>query len=270
MGWMPGINRNPGQNAENFGNARQNIRCHFTVGTDSTGIGLNGYFHFLVPKVGVPQQFAPTEAICWDACEWNPVGWGIEFERMSGDEPLTPDQITWGGNILRWGSADSGIPLTFRDTPDDRMPVGTEYHGVTTHRSLHENACPEHFDFITQSDFDAMLNVAPPPPPIPPEEDDSMVARYRFGDNIRTVMVDARGNVKHRWWSNGWHTDTLTGPDSASTVKVPALVGSASADVGGFGGGPNRVDIFAESADGSGKQIHAYWTGSAWLADLTP
>lgn len=159
---MPGVVQNPGRNAGNMGNNVQMGRLHYTVGVDSTGIGVNGYFHFLIPKEGTPQQFAPTEAVCWDACEWNPTGVGIEFERLSDAEPLTANQLNWGGLIVRWLSAEHGIPLVFRDTPEDRMPVGTSFQGFTTHRSLHENACDEHYDYITQSDWAAMLGGAIP------------------------------------------------------------------------------------------------------------
>lgn len=165
MPWMPGVTQNPGVNAGNHGNLNQNTRLHYTVGTDSTAIGVNGYFHFLVPKDGTPQQFAPSEAICWDACEWNPTGCGIEFERLSDAEPLTDNQISWGGQIIRWLSETHGIPLVFRDSPDDRLPVGTLYQGSVTHRSLHEVQCAEHYDYVTQDDWNRMLGSAPGPAP---------------------------------------------------------------------------------------------------------
>lgn len=167
MGWMPGLVYKPGRNAENYGNRKQCARLHYTVGIDSTGIGLNGYFHFLIPKFGTPLQFAPTEAVCWDACEWNPAGVGIEFERLSDEEPLTDSQIGWGGAIIRWLAAEDGYPLVFRDSPGDRLPVGDGYRGFLTHRSLHENACDEHYDYVSQQDWDRMVVPVPPLPPPP-------------------------------------------------------------------------------------------------------
>lgn len=196
MGWFPDAEQVPGQNAGNLGNQKQNCRLHYTVGVDSTAIGVRGYFHFLIPKDAQPKQFAPTEAICWDACEWNPTGVGIEFERLSDAEPLTDNQILWGGRIIHWLNETDGIPLVFRDSPDDRMPAGTEYHGFTTHRSLHEQACDEHYDYVTIDDWDRMVGPVPAPPDSDPVEENTMLAVVTCKET-KAVYIVGDANKKY-------------------------------------------------------------------------
>lgn len=261
MGWMPGLVQRPGANAGNFGNAKQNCRLHFTVGTDSSGIGDQGYFHFLVPKQGTPMQFAPTEAVCWDACEWNPTGFGIEFERMSGEEPLTSDQVSWGGKIIAWAHASEGIPLVFRDTPDDRMPVGTEFHGFTTHRSLHENQCPEHYDFITQDEWNAMSSGPSPTPASSLPEGDDMIAQWN-ADGVESVAsVSKDGTLFLDGYVPGlgrWVLGYLTGPGYCNP---------AAGCIYRFSAGYHRV--YAQYVDGK-HHVHSYWDGKEWRTQLLP
>ena len=135
---------------------------HYTVGRDSRPIGLRGYFHFLIAKDGTVFQFAEADALCWHAGEWNGEGPGIEFERMSDAEPLTPGQIESGGHLIAW-LAGLGIADNFYDGP--RRAPGS-WAGFITHRSLQQSE--PHSDYVTETDWRNMRAVTDPPSPVPP------------------------------------------------------------------------------------------------------
>lgn len=155
---VPGCIVDPGLNA-NYRRGRtkrQLIVDHFTVGRDSRAlIRDRGLAAFLLPKIGQPFQFAPADAVTSHACEWNDEGCGLEFERMNWGEPLTPDQIHWGGVITRWQRDRYGIPGVLWDT--FRLQIGDPYRGSVNHGSLVHRACDQHTDGITQADFAAMM-----------------------------------------------------------------------------------------------------------------
>jgi N-acetylmuramoyl-L-alanine amidase len=135
-----------------------NIKLHYTVGVDSTGIGIDGYFQFLIDKDGTVKQFAELNALCWDSGEWNPTGPGIEIERLGDWEPLTPQQVASCGALVKWIAAEWGIWLAFYDTWGDngaRVPVGGSPTPYLTHRSLIQSS--QHVDYVTYDDWAAML-----------------------------------------------------------------------------------------------------------------
>jgi N-acetylmuramoyl-L-alanine amidase len=157
--WMPG--RNAGWAAGT--NAMQSITQHYTVGVDSTGILLDGYFHALIgkgPEAGV-KQAAEWSAVTWHAGEANWTGPGIEYERLGDWEPLTAYQIDEGGKLNEWLAAEWGLPLAFYDTWGDngaRVPPGSGAPYIT-HRSWQQSA--PHSDYITYDDWNAMVAPAP-------------------------------------------------------------------------------------------------------------
>lgn len=155
---MPDLIHDPGLNAgyRRGHVSNQCVKIHFTVGTDSHALIKNeGLAQFLVPKETRPVQFAEADAVCADSCEWNVTGPGIEFERLSDKEPLTPSQIEWGGRIIHWLSENYGYPLSFYDGP--RLAIGDPFRGFVTHRSLVHKKCDQHTDYITPEDFAAMI-----------------------------------------------------------------------------------------------------------------
>jgi hypothetical protein len=108
--------------------------CHFTVGRDSTGVGLRGYFHFLVRRNGEVVQFAEADALCWHAGTANQWGPGIEVEYLPGadDDLWTPASYQATAELVEW-LIGLGIPDTFYDGP--RIdPAG--FSGFLTHRSV--------------------------------------------------------------------------------------------------------------------------------------
>lgn len=165
--WMPGCTKRPGNHAGyTLGKCKMvNVKLHFTVGTDSTSIGDRGFFQFLVPKDGPPIQFAEANSICYDSGSWNGDGPGIEFERLSYDDPLTPSQVEWGGKIVAWLHETYGIPLTHYDGP--RVPA---YNGFINHGSLlgRDGEHQDHTDGVTAAEWAAMTAI--PAPPVPMKE----------------------------------------------------------------------------------------------------
>lgn len=160
--WMPGITHDPGAHAGYVLGACKmlNVKLHFTVGRfpGDYSIGKQGYFQFYIPRDNDPVQFAEANSICWDSGSWNGDGPGIEWERLSYDEPLTARQIINGGTIIRWLASTYGIPLTHYDGP--RVPA---YNGFINHGSLlGRGETQDHTDGVTAEEW--ALMVAPPTP----------------------------------------------------------------------------------------------------------
>lgn len=161
MSWMPGINHDPGRfaNYEQGRVRKQAVKLHYTVGVNSTGKGKQGFFQFLVPRAGVPTQFAPSDAVNWDSGVWNDAGPGIEFEYYppnDGPPPaniVTQSQIEWGGKIIHWLAQTDGYPLSFYDGP--RITEASGFRGFITHRSLVQKEA--HSDYITYDQWNAMV-----------------------------------------------------------------------------------------------------------------
>lgn len=164
--WYPGATKNPGA-AANYQlghNTVQCCKCHYTVGVDSTGIGLNGYFQFLISRDGAVQQFAPVDALCYDSGEANATGPGIEIEYLPG---VDADVFTAAARasceaLVKWLAAEWSIPLVYHDGDHDTDP-GT-YAGFLSHKSIIQTE--EHQDFWPQADWD-LMTAAPPAPPFP-------------------------------------------------------------------------------------------------------
>lgn len=158
----PGAYWDPGVNAGYHGghNRMELAVAHYTVGRDSSGIGRQGYFTWLVARDGMIRQFAEADAVTWHACEWNPRGPGIEVEYLPGmdDVMFTDAARTACSGLVHWLNTDWGIPLTYYDGL--RLAVGTPYSGFISHRALHEVQCDEHYDSWPQADWDLMIQGA--------------------------------------------------------------------------------------------------------------
>src|SRR5262245_40716424 len=95
------------------------VVCHYTVGRNSTGIGTQGYFQFLVARDGRVQQFAEADAVCWHAGDpWNGRGPGVEVEYLPGAdaELWTPEQEQSVARLCDWLKG-LGIIDAFYDGP---------------------------------------------------------------------------------------------------------------------------------------------------------
>lgn len=208
-------------------NAMRACVLHYTVGVDSTGIGTQGYFNFLVAKDGTVEQFAEADALTFHAGEANPTGPGIEFERLSDAEPLTAEQLAAGGALISW-LVGLGIPDTFHDGA--RIPPA-QMSGFVTHRSTQQSQ--PHSDYVTADDWAAMRSGSTP---TIPQED--AVRLIQVQETQEWVLVTANGAERNispdRVWayaSGGIPTGTMP------AAYVDAFVNSVRALVPAGGGG---------------------------------
>lgn len=101
-------------------------------------------------------QYAGLDEMTWHAGPWNPYGPGIEFERLTADEPLTPDQEFWGGVIAVILNRDYGIPLEHYQGPRFQ---GGGFRGFINHGDLDD----QRSDGVTQGEFELMFDHNHPP-----------------------------------------------------------------------------------------------------------
>lgn len=212
--WYPQATRMPGA-AANWAKGRTPVRtviCHFTVGRDSTSIGVNGYFHWLVRRNGEIVQFCETSALAWHAGnEGNPVGPGIEVEYLPGadDDIFTPEARAACGALVRWLHTEWSVPLDFFD-PEQRMPLPLP-PGFVAHRSLPNQ---DHTDTWPRADWDQMIGSPQPAPE---------------ASRMKPVLfVDAAGKV---WvYDPNNHTKTwVRSPDALN--EIAALWAISGTDV---------------------------------------
>jgi len=206
--WLDGAVRRPGRNA-GYAAGRNRLELgvlHFTVGTDSTSIGDQGYFHVLFPKVGPAIQFAEIDAVTWHAGgsssmpDANQRGPGAEWERMpTGNylrpglqeaDPLTPDQIEWGGRWLEFCEAH-GIPKAHYPGPQFGA---AGFAGHINHGDLDRDRS----DGLTPEEWAAMTG----PAPAPPTGDEAMqMVMVDFRGDTLTFHIDAAGNLKQNTYT---------------------------------------------------------------------
>lgn len=172
--WMPG--RNAGYPAGRT--PVKSVVCHFTVGRNSTGIGLQGYYQFQVNRDGTVFQFAETDAVCWHAgSPWNGYGPGIEVEYLPGydDDLWTPPQREATARLVEWLHDEWGVPYDFYDGPRTNS-----HHGFITHRSLIQTG-DQHNDWWPEL----------PRTTAPPED-----------DTVKGIFLTAKGGDGRVWYFN--------------------------------------------------------------------
>jgi hypothetical protein len=162
-GWINGFIIQPGAHADYYaGRFRpEGVVVHYTVGTDSTAIGLRGIFPLLLPKVGPAKQFSPIDAVNFHACEWNRRMAGGETEKYQGyeDRPdyeeTTPDQIKSWATIAAAMYERFGLGFGYHSGA--RIPIGAPlpWNGAfyIAHRSLVHHACDQHSDYLPDADM---------------------------------------------------------------------------------------------------------------------
>lgn len=140
----PGAVWNPGTKAGYTAgrNTMQSVVCHYTVGRNSTNVGIQGYFHFLVSRDGRVQQFCEVDAVAWHAGDpWNSRGPGIEIEYLDEPAIFTPEAEAATGQLVSWLNSEWDVPLDFYDGP--RVNA---WRGFITHRALIQTGDP-HSDY---------------------------------------------------------------------------------------------------------------------------
>lgn len=203
--WMPGLRHDPGNGAdyEAGTNAMQFVVHHDTGGTNSYQIckdGRPGYdtglCQILLPKVGVPWQFVPINAVSYhcgssedydhdsDADNYNRTGPGLEVERRPG-EPLSADQVHWLHEIGLW-LAEWGIPdVQYRGAP---LTDADNFRGHVNHRDLHPNP-----DGLSVAEWDLIHQAGEPEPEIHGFDDMVFV---QDDNGVKTYYIKAKGLVK--------------------------------------------------------------------------
>jgi len=192
--WYPQAVRMPGA-AAGWTKGRtpvQTVVCHYTVGRDSTGIGVQGYFHWLVRRNGEIVQFCETSALSWHAGnEGNPLGPGIEVEYLPGadDTIFTPEALQATGQLVRWLISEWGVDANYYD-PEQRMPLPLPA-GFIAHRSLPNQ---DHTDYWPREDWDQMVGGPQPAP-----EERSRMKPVLFVDAAGKVWVYDPNNHTKTW-----------------------------------------------------------------------
>jgi hypothetical protein len=177
----PGAEWNPGA-AAGWAKGRTNVDavvCHYTVGKNSTGIGLDGIFHWLVSRNGHIQQFAEASALCWHAGEANGRGPGIEVEFLDEPEGIFTDAARDAtGGLIHWLNREWNVPLDYYDGP--RIPPH-DMHSFVAHKSIQQSE--GHSDYWPRQDWDRMVAGGPQ------QEDDDMKGLWIRKDNEPFVWL---------------------------------------------------------------------------------
>lgn len=221
----PGADWNPGAHA-NYEAGQTDVRavvCHYTVGRDSTGIGLQGTFNFLVSRDGRIQQFSPVDAQDWHCGEANWVGPGIEIEFLDELEGVFTDAARDAtSGLIHWLASEWGVALDYYDGP--RIPP-PDMHGFVAHRSIQQSE--GHSDYWPREDWDRMVAGASP---APKREDDRMQPEFMASKAGVVYVYDANQHTKTRvgdpevhaaiaavWTLHGVKTD-IASNDTTETI----------------------------------------------------
>jgi len=192
---MPGAVVRPGKLA-GYARGRNRMEIsveHFTVGVDSTNIGLDGYFHLLFPKHGAPVQFAEIDALTWHAAEHNARGPGAEVERLGYHEPLTDDQVHWLRVYHHWLHDEWGMPLVQYRGPR----FATQgFHGFVNHLDLSN----QRSDGLTHAEFDLVVAGIAVPAPQSLEDEIVYMTNPRNLDEIWVTNSQTKRHVKPSEW----------------------------------------------------------------------
>lgn len=160
-GYIVGFKKMPGAHA-GYRAGRVILRgaaVHYTVGRNSTAIGLRGTFLGLFPKVWPPEQYAPIDAVTYHACEHNTWLTGWETEKLGDWEPTTPDQIRGWAYVIA-ALRELGVPFGYHDGDHDVWPPGQYPASFCSHRSLRQKSCDQHQDYLPDADMAAAYRLS--------------------------------------------------------------------------------------------------------------
>lgn len=229
MTLLPGATLDPGAHW-NYQAGRSSCLTlvqHYTVGRDSRALIRNNGLAPLLIWDDIIWEYAPLDAVCYTQCEWNRRSIGYEVESLDGT--ITDGQIANLAYAELFAMTTFGIPDVFYDGP--RLPVGTDYRGVTNHRNLIHNACDMHSDGFDRWVWDAM-HAAQPPDEGGHTEMEGILGDH--GDGTSTLIVKGGGGQIY-YDLSGRHSGGLLGklPDTPYTLYA----------VNGAGGSRNELPI---------------------------
>ena len=230
--WLAGAYRDPGRNAH-YANGRNRMVtavAHFTVGSDSRGVGRDGYFHFLVHRDASREngctQYAEIDALTWHAGDYNDDGPGIEYERrttggynaegLANAEPLTVNQVEWGNRIVAF-CAEHGIPATLYDGP---RYGASGFRGWANHHDLSS----DRFDGLTRSEWDAVAGGGNGEPFTMGQMDDLAQWEQDTRKIILEVLIGGYDQTKDRGLLAEWEQDTRAYVDAAIKASEQRII----------------------------------------------
>lgn len=280
---LEGFAREPGTNDNYNSGSNYWEACiiHITAGAcgGDRSILLRGYANAYVPleeDCGPgATQFAGMGMITWSCCEWNVRVTAIEFEKRDVGVRLSQYALDKGRQAIQQLIA-AGIAPTYRNTPDDRIPVGGPISGFVSHASLHEIQCDEHNDWVFDDEMAYMMALAspivvqplpPPPPPDPNEGDDDMGLKLikwkdTNGEHQDLIGIAADGSVfttsgfegKNYYISGPRAVNDPVRPRATSPVKVDQVPVVVQND------GEVRFRVQVDGPDGPGTGTReCYW-----------
>jgi hypothetical protein len=171
--WFPGAilvaSRASGYNLGR--NRREAVKCHYTVGRNSYGIGVNGYFQWLITRNGTCYQFAEAGALCYDSGEWNDAGPGVEIEYHPDydDVIFTPPARETARALARWLHDEQGYPL--EHWGGDRISEFAGWRGFIDHADLIQRE--QHYDYWPAADVAYILGA--PAAQLPKDEEMQLI-----------------------------------------------------------------------------------------------
>lgn len=189
--WCPFAVRMPGvASGYAFGKVLSpvSLGAHYTVGRDSTNIGMNqGLYQFQGNRDGSLYQFSEYDSVCYHGgSPYNRRGPGYEAEYLppderwgvgDGDAIFTAASYDTCARFLEWAQDEWGLRFAYYDDPANRI---ADWEGVISHRSMVSDA-PKHSDYWPEL----------PRRNTPPKEDD-----------VKGIFLIAKGGDGKVWFFN--------------------------------------------------------------------
>lgn len=163
-GWVNGATIRPGLNA-GYRAGRNLMRggiIHITAGVNSGGlIQRKGLAQFLLGHPGQDAlvQYAEIDAVCYHACEWNHVAFGVEVEKLRVEHLTDEVQIESLATIVS-AAAGLGVPIGPYHRGDHDVPVREMPVPYVSHSSLAQRACDRHYDWLPEEDMARVFALA--------------------------------------------------------------------------------------------------------------
>lgn len=196
IGSLPGAILEPGLLwAGQAGYSSCDMDCwHWTAGWNSIGICRDrGLVQHLTRDEGTYQFVADVGMTAYTQCEWNRVATALEVESIDGS--VSEAQLALMSYREQWLVRQTGIPPVYYDAVSDggpRMPIGTPFRGVTTHRSLIHRACDMHSDGFDRWVWERVWGGEPSPQ----EEGDRMQPCLWADEHGHVFVYDPNGHTK--------------------------------------------------------------------------
>lgn len=221
--WWPGYNAGYRAGRSRIATPQGWTVRHYTVGRDSTAIGLRGYFHHLQQRGGGLIQFAEEDGVTWHCGEGNPYGSGTEVEyhpAYDGDVILTPAAIASQRLHIAWRTLQWGVPTVQWPASWGRIPPGS-HHGYVDHGAIQQTN--PHYDYWPEELWPLLTG----------EEDDMFTDQDRDNLNatrwlaeIAAVLAAREGNggpglTVVKWHDTaGDHLDVIGVADDGSVFTM--------------------------------------------------